>query len=618
MVNEQLHVDCPICDGTYGTEDKPEIDEGFEIVKKTPKHTHTKPKFPPKTPRFPTTSKWKTVAVAKASEELDNLVQILQKTADRRLPGPIFHAGQVGKTLWAPFSSSLPDELKKMMGGCSTCRHFVETYGDLCVVDDDGSLVPVIWPHVSDLEHVPERYRDAVTAVLNRVSGCVAGDEFILETDKDRVLGQARGRNPKWRHLHVVLEDGPLTGGLRDGLNTTTSSAMLRRVLEDYDRKTIIHAQHLIYEKLPHALGHRPVIDFLEGVLSKVEKMEDSVKKANTIIKYSRIAWPGCLSSLRGGVVGQLLADVAAGNDWEYVLARWTSMANPMVYLRPTSSPSGGNVSEAEKIFKNLGYTKEDLTRHFMTTNQAPESAILWSNPTIWNVQLPATPKTTGIFDSVKTKNDRTPPKEVDLKPSNSDLTEISFRSFARRVVPNAKSIDIYLDPEVRLAFFTAGAPGAKSPFSFGSSTNTASWYNWSKFLPAEKGKVKKGWNPVSSIISFPHMWEHVSATKAISPSEVEWPFSRHGIRYLFCIKGAKQDQRMAASLFPTIMRGEFHCVRKTVEAFSNEERIREPLEEGWDQVGGLAGGNSRWSEIIVRVKTDGESACTYKITLFE
>jgi hypothetical protein len=74
----------------------------------------------------------------------------------------------------------------------------------------------------------------------------------------------------------------------------------------------------------------------------------------------------------------------------------------------------------------------------------------------------------------------------------------------------------------------------------------------------------------------------------------------------------------MAASLFPTIMRGEFHCVRKTVEAFSNEEKVREPLQEGWEQIGGLGGGNSRWSEILVRVKTDGDSTCAYKITLFE
>jgi hypothetical protein len=259
-----------------------------------------------------------------------------------------------------------------------------------------------------------------------------------------------------------------------------------------------------------------------------------------------------------------------------------------------------------------------------MTTNQVPDSAILWFNPTIWNAQLTTTlnvtttPKVAGIFDSVKTKSDRVPPKVVDLKPSDSDLTDISFRSFARRVVPKAKSIEVYLEPEVRLAFFTTGAPGAKSPFSFGSSTNTASWYNWSKFLPASKGNVKKGWNPVSSIISFPHMWEHVPATEAISQPEVQWPFSRHGIRYLFCIKGAKEEQRMAASLFPTIMRGEFHCVRKTVEAFSNEEKVREPLQEGWEQIGGLGGGNSRWSEILVRVKTDGDSTCTYKITLFE
>ncbi|KAF6761787.1 hypothetical protein DFP72DRAFT_1151810 [Ephemerocybe angulata] len=607
-------VDCSCrcwCDHDYEMIEPPTTVTTYELPKVN--KVQTKPKFPPKTPRFPKAGK--RAVEERAMEEMDLLILVLQATANKRAPGPIFHAHlkTLGlRTLHWVFSTALNETLQSLMGRCHTCTEFVNKYGNLCTIDDEGEAIPVLWPQ--DLETVPVRYRPGVAAVLKTFSGCGIGEEYAVAQPKDRILGYRKGKNPQWRHLHTVLNGGPLTAGSKDGLDTLTSPLPMPNISSM--RSFLM-------------LGpHRSAIDFLEAVQSKTGPVEDARRKRNLIIKFSRLAWVGCLSSLRGGVVGELMSDISAGKSYDDIHIRWSSLANPLVYLRPTSAPSAGNISEAEKIFNNLGYSKEDLVRYFMTSDQVPESGVLWSDPAIWNHTPPALELPQGIFGSVvpKATKEITP---VSIEERKETPREITFRSFARRILPKAKSVEVFLQEDTRFAFFTSGGPNAKSPFSFGSTTNTASWYYWNKPMSVSKANVKKGWNPVSSIIAFPHMWEHVPAAEGIDYDEAaqgdtiqqgKWPFSRHGIRYLLCVKGAKEEQKMAASLFPTIMRGEFHCVRKTVEAFSNEEKIKEPLKAGAgvEHIGGLAGGNHRWTEILVRATMEDDLQSVYRITLYE
>ena len=570
-------------------------------------------------------------------KEQDEVVKLMQRVADRRPPGPIFHAklNVQLNDIFSVFARPFPHGVRTRVYACGTCADFVNKYGDLCTVNDDGSVTPLFWPQPGDMANIPPRYVKAVQGIYNLFRGSVpVADEYELEQERHRKLGVGRGRDARFRHLHVVLNGGPLTKGSKDGINTSTSSAMLTRILSDYDRKTILHAQHLIYEKLPHATPHRPVIDFLESVLDAVEPIMDEIKKQNLVTKFSRMAWVGCLSSLRGGVVGQLLSDVAAGNDHSYIERRWLSMADPHVYLRSTADPLVGNFVQAEKIFHNLGYSKQDLVRYFMTVDQVPESAILWKDTIAWEGK-------TVVY----------PENPLPSSPSSeapSDAQHMSFRSFVCRVLPSAQQVDLWLQPKARLAFFTTGSPGAKPPFQFSSTLNTAAWYLWSKDLPVTQARLKEGWNRVSSILSYPHMWDYLSAgegidyfdddaweavpaveptaeTEGVGATEASakkpkpfWPHSRHGVRYVFALQDAQETQRMSAMLFPAILRAEFHCVRKTIEAFSKEEAIRGPLNALAQQVGGVAGGSHRWTEMLVKVTTVEGFKAVYKLTLFD
>jgi hypothetical protein len=64
------------------------------------------------------------------------------------------------------------------------------------------------------------------------------------------------------------------------------------------------------------------------------------VKRKNLVTKYAREAFPGCVSSLRGGMIGFLLECITKGEEFEDLKESWERMADPLSYMRPTAGMS--------------------------------------------------------------------------------------------------------------------------------------------------------------------------------------------------------------------------------------------------------------------------------------
>jgi hypothetical protein len=132
---------------------------------------------------------------------------------------------------------------------------------------------------------------------------------------------------------------------------------------------------------------------------------------------------------------------------------------------------------------------------------------------------------------------------------------------------------------------------------------------------------MKKEWTPIKAIVSFPYMWdEFASAGDALDDAKAEeFKFKRHGIRYLICVEGAREvvGVKRELALFPSLMRGDFHLVRKTVEAFSKKGNIEEP--QGKDHVAGFSVNKETGvKDLIASVKTTTGQVSRYQIVMFD
>jgi len=106
---------------------------------------------------------------------------------------PIFHALSQSKRyrISNAFTDGLPAEKRGIMK-CTACKKFMKKYGDLCVVADDGSLIPLAWP--TNLESVPPYYRTPVKNVLKLFCGQVVCEEFENTTVRNHTLGTPTNR----------------------------------------------------------------------------------------------------------------------------------------------------------------------------------------------------------------------------------------------------------------------------------------------------------------------------------------------------------------------------------------------------------------------------------------
>jgi hypothetical protein len=94
--------------------------------------------------------------------------------------------------------------------------------------------------------------------------------------------------------------------------------------------------------------------------------------------------------------------------------------------------------------------------------------------------------------------------------------------------------------------------------------------------------------------------------------------FKRHGVRFLFTLEGAREmNGSRELCLFPTLMKGEFHAARSTVEAFSMRGRIEYPVKVE-DMVAGLAVKEDDPVSMTVGVRTKDGQVSRYKIDLLE
>jgi len=140
---------------------------------------------------------------------IEPLLAIMKGTAkSMTTKGPIFHMSMSyfeRDIMVEAFLDGIPLERRKVMN-CSNCKRFMRQYGDLCVIADDGALIPLAWP--TDLEIVPQYYKKPVENVLELFRGKVVGDEFILRAAKDRILGIPS--NAGWNHMSLELPGIPL------------------------------------------------------------------------------------------------------------------------------------------------------------------------------------------------------------------------------------------------------------------------------------------------------------------------------------------------------------------------------------------------------------------------
>jgi hypothetical protein len=488
--------------------------------------------------------------------------------------GPLFTTDATD--LWVLFLDALP-ATERQQHSCHACRRFVEQFGGLVTIDEQGRTHPAV------IGEAPGIYARSFAAVRDRVAAsrvtgvCLSPlKEWGLASNRDRK------RETRWFHMAVtppvglVYRDRGIKNAEQAMAEKREEYGMLCRALAEFNADTVKQALAIVNAEALYR--GEAVAGPLKWLAALHAARADLHGRHRDNITWRAVATaPAGFCHVRSSMTGTLLEDLAAGLDFDTVKRKFSDKMHPLQYRRPTAAPSDGAIAHAEKIVSALS-SAGALRRRFARLD---EVSALWS-------PRPAEerPAAGGVFGHLR----QTEKRGADLVIKAPATT---WDKFQRTVLPDAVSMEVSVPMRGNfIALVTAADPEAPPIIQWDTEEhrNPVTWYLYSGGSPASQWGLAGGSRAkVNAVSLFPFAWPGMK------------DHGNHGAGAIFIIDGAKDSRNGGAGLFPELLKSDYHAVSKVIEAYSNRAALEGREEASACGLDFRKGGNA---SVTVRVTT--------------
>jgi hypothetical protein len=453
------------------------------------------------------------------------------------LTGPLFTTDAAG--LYDAYLNSVLAE-ERASYQCNACKRFIETYGGLVQIEEDGTLRAALWNFPNDPLHI----NDVLAGVVKRakVTGVFLTSEATWGTP---VTGP-------WHHLAItppkdMLYKGPKTlTPAQSAAEKREDYKMLSRALSEFDEGVVAKAVTLLQTEALYrsekCLGVAEWLLVLHQSINTGRKAAKGPRRDHLLWLAVATAPPG-YCHVRSTMIGTLLEDLAAGMALDVVARRFAEKMHPLQYQRPTAPPKDGAIAQAEKVVAQLG-TAGALARRF---------AKLADVQALWLPKPYAPAKSEGLFAHLRAQ------AETVDNAGTLPMTPITWEKFARTVLPTAVQIELLVPDSGNFCAMVTAADAAAPPmvqWDAEEQRNPVSWYTYVHGSSARAWNLTPGqWLPVRALVLAPWM-------------QRGGHFPHLGESVMFVLPGARDTMyKQGAGLFPETLRSEYHGIRAVLEA---------------------------------------------------
>lgn len=497
--------------------------------------------------------------------------------------GPLFTTDAEG--LFAAFLAALPEH-ERQHHTCHACRHFVERHGGLVSIDEEGRTIPVMWGDA------PGFYGSAFAAVRRLVGKAKVTGVFL---SAEKVWGQPV--TGEWRHMAVtppkamVFVSSVLKTAGQAMAERREEHGMLCRGLADFGKDVVLQALNVVEAE---ALYRTEKVQGPAKWLAELHERRAGLSgRARDNVTWLAVAKaPPGFCHVRSTMIGTLLEDLAAGLPFEDVRRKFNAKMSPLIYQRPQSAPSAGNIAQAEKVVAAL-QSAGALERRFARLEDVQVK--------LWTPREETKPKEGSgeVFGHLKPKGSRK------LDAVEIPASAMTWDKFARTVLPEAEQIEVLVPSKASfIALCTAVNPDAPPLMQWDreEKRNPVNWYVYPGGSTASQWNLRAGsYAPVVAVTCLPSMWDEAGKHE------------HQGAGIILIVEGCRDVRPVGGSaLFPEVLRAEYREVRKTMEAYSRAAKIAGELEATACGIDLRKGG--KWDCTVRVTSKGGAKVASYRL----
>lgn len=479
--------------------------------------------------------------------------------------------------LFQAYLDGFVDAATRQYYNCECCRQFLNSFGQMLVIDPKTGLTrSAIW-HLEEDESIDlskTEYTVFLPSMYNMLQALEGAKIRTVFVSKYETLGIPEKGN--FNHFFIT------NGNRYNSLIPTAPQAMLgsredRRILAEFmgpaDLTLLKNALTFFKNdaKLRNDDGGIRILEWAVGFKEKLIDLKD--RRLNDTHYWNAVATKskGYLR-IGQGVVGNFLATVAKGEGYDKAKGEYLAQTDMSKRMVATEKPKAGNLRQAESLFASNPALAAALRRRRVTF--ADVATKVWE-PTV-DVAEEA-PKS--IFGHLKARDEPVKPKASPMPPIDGGI--ITGRRFAQEILPTAAKIFVNLryqaydfmglitavDPEAE-PLILWDTPEHRNPVSGYSYVGGSQPSSWS--LPT--GQLIEVLYVLPAAGHFNHPIEKIKGCN---------------VDLFFVLKGAKDVVLNQIPLSPELVRRDLHEIRQTLSNYFTQGKL-EPLGEGQVEMSGL------------------------------
>lgn len=470
--------------------------------------------------------------------------------------GALFTTDIDGRALWRAYLNAFPRSSRQHYN-CNSCRHFIERFGGLVRITQDGYKQSAFFWDVNGFSLDQTGYTSADPTYLKAFAAMRslidAADVNGVFFSNEATLGD-RATGP-WLHLAAInpkiFHVSPLKNAHQAAAEKAEEFKIVRAALAEFSLSTMRRALDMVNS----------------GTLSRPEKIKGPLQWLVSLaeeytgtLSHGRgwsIIWravadaPAGYCHVRSSVVGALLKDISSGLGANEIIRAHAERMDPLQYQRPQAPPKAGNIDRAEKVIAELKASGA-LERRYAMLHEIEK---IWT-PNGWIGRT----EESGLFSHLRQ------PTQAEKYQNGGQIT---FDKFRREVLPQARRIQLRIPYAGNFCGLVTATNADAPPIlrwdgAINRPRNPFSWYLYHGGSPATNWGFQAGAIvDVTAVTLRPHMWHGIE-------------FPGEGKGAVFVLRGA-QDNRAAHcgnALFPETLRPELREIRATIEAYSKGQRL--------------------------------------------